>query len=78
MFVMPALLSNTIILDLSMERYLSCDAVETFFYLGDVLSSDVGYDHAVFMLVNRTWKKFRELNSFLFAKRIGLDVECEV
>ena len=41
-------------------------------------SSDDGCDHAVLARANKVWNKFRELKSFLCAKRIGLNVGCKV
>ena len=43
-----------------------------------MLCSDAGCVHALLATVNEAWNKFRELKSFLCAKRIGLNVKCKV
>ena len=57
---------------------MSFERVETFCYLGDMQSSDGGCDQPVLARVNKAWKKFRELKSFLCAKRISLNVKGKV
>ena len=52
--------------------------VHTFCYLGDMLSSDGGCDHAVSARINKAWNKFRELKPILCAKSIGLNVKGKV
>ena len=54
---------------------MSFERVETFCYFGDMLSSDGGCDRAMLARVNKAWNKFRELKSFLCAKRISLNVK---
>jgi len=61
-------------LDLCIGNDTSFERVETFCYLGDMLSSDGGCDHAVLARVNKAWNKFKELKSFLCAKGRS---ECE-
>ena len=43
-----------------------------------MLSSDGGCDHAMLSRVNKAWNKFRELESFLCAKRISVKVKGKV
>ena len=49
-----------------------------FCYFVDILSSDDGCEHTVLVGVNQAWNKFRELKSFLYAKRISLNVKGKV
>ena len=54
------------------------EKVHTFCYLGDMLISDGGCDHAVSARINKAWNKFRELKPILCSKRIGLSVKGKV
>ena len=54
------------------------ERVETFCYLGDMLSSDGGCEHAVISRMNKAWNKFRELKPVLCAKGISLKVKGRV
>ena len=62
-------------LDLQIGGGMSFERIETFCYLGDMLSSDGGCDHAVLARINKACEKFRKSKSFLCAKRIGLNVK---
>ena len=62
--------------DLRIGNVMSFERVETFCYLGDMLSSDGGYEHAV-ITRDKTWNKFRELKLLWCAKRISLNVKRE-
>ena len=49
---------------------MSFETAETFCYLGDKLSFDGGYEHAVLARVNKAWHKFRELGHFCMPKEL--------
>ena len=49
---------------------MSFERIETFYYLGNIFSSDEGCEHAVLARVNKAWNGFRELKSFLCANRM--------
>jgi hypothetical protein len=54
------------------------ERVETFCYLGDMLSSNGGCEHAVLARVSKAWNKFRELKPVLCAKGISLKLKGRV
>ena len=64
--------------DMKLTNDTVVERVETFCYLGDMLSSDGGCDHAVISRMNKAWNKFRELKPVLCAKGISLKVKGRV
>ena len=64
--------------ELKLEDDTGFKRVETFCYLGDLLSSGGGSEHAVIGRINKAWNKFRELKPVLCAKGVSAKVKGRV
>ena len=50
------------------------EVVDTFFYLGDVISMEGGAQEAVTSRIRSTWKKFKEVSNVICRRSISLKV----
>ena len=48
------------------------EVVDKFCYLGDMLSQEGGYEHAILKRIQKGWLKFRELSGLLIRKGMSL------